>query len=84
MEDGASGGGSYSYRHMYVDQARAVAAWRSATDWDAAKWIREEQGDWLRRQVDFQIWTVYGDLRPAHVLTYDGVPIITVYRNPYR
>lgn len=35
-------------------------------------------------EVDHQIWTVYGTTRPAHVLTYDGVPIISVYENPRR
>lgn len=30
-------------------------------------------------EVDFQIWNEYGTTKPAHVLTYDGVPIITVY-----
>jgi len=33
-------------------------------------------------EVDHQIWTLYGSTRPAHVLTYDGVPIISVYENP--
>jgi hypothetical protein len=35
-------------------------------------------------EVDHQIWTVYGTTRPSYVLTYDGVPIISVYRNPRR
>jgi hypothetical protein len=35
-------------------------------------------------EVDHQIWTAYGTTRPAHVLTYDGVPIISVYENPAR
>jgi DNA gyrase inhibitor GyrI len=35
-------------------------------------------------EVDHQIWTVYGTTRPVHVLTYDGVPIISVYENPRR
>jgi hypothetical protein len=35
-------------------------------------------------EVDHQIWTVYGTTRPVHVLTYDGVPIISVYENPAR
>jgi len=34
--------------------------------------------------VDFQIWEVYGRVDPAFVLTYDGVPIISVYENPRR
>ena len=33
-------------------------------------------------EVDHQIWTTYGSVQPAHVLLYDGVPIISVYRNP--
>jgi 4-amino-4-deoxy-L-arabinose transferase-like glycosyltransferase len=33
-------------------------------------------------EVDYQIWTAYQSPSPAHVLTYDGVPIVSVYRNP--
>jgi 4-amino-4-deoxy-L-arabinose transferase-like glycosyltransferase len=33
-------------------------------------------------EVDHQIWTLYGTTRPVHVLTYDGVPLISVYANP--
>jgi hypothetical protein len=33
-------------------------------------------------EVDHQIWTTYGTVQPAHVLLYDGVPIISVYKNP--
>jgi hypothetical protein len=33
-------------------------------------------------EVDTQIWTLYGTTQPVHVLTYDGVPIISVYENP--
>jgi len=32
--------------------------------------------------VDVQIWSTYGSVQPAYVLTYDGVPIISVYENP--
>ena len=35
-------------------------------------------------EVDFQAWQVFGTVQPAHVLTYDGVPIITVYEHPRR
>ena len=35
-------------------------------------------------EVDFQAWVAFGRLQPAYVLTYDGVPIITVYENPRR
>lgn len=32
--------------------------------------------------MDFQIWTTYGTVQPVAVLSYDGVPILSVYRNP--
>lgn len=35
-------------------------------------------------EVDHQIWAVYRTSQPAHVLHYDGVPIISVYENPAR
>jgi len=35
-------------------------------------------------EVDYQIWVAYGAATPVHVLTYDGVPIVTVYENPAR
>ena len=30
-------------------------------------------------EVDFQAWVAFGSVAPVHVLTYDGVPIISVY-----
>jgi hypothetical protein len=33
-------------------------------------------------EVDHQIWTTWGTTRPDYVLSYDGVPIVSVYRNP--
>lgn len=35
-------------------------------------------------EVDYQIWTAYEHPHPATVLTYDGVPIVSVYANPRR
>ena len=35
-------------------------------------------------EVDYQIWTAYQSPATAHVLTYDGVPIVSVYRAPRR
>lgn len=35
-------------------------------------------------EVDYQIWMAYGRVDPVYVLTYDGVPIISVYENPRR
>jgi len=33
-------------------------------------------------EVDYQIWNTYGSVRPVYVLLYDGVPLISVYKNP--
>ncbi|MDH5673203.1 MAG: glycosyltransferase family 39 protein [Myxococcales bacterium] len=33
-------------------------------------------------EVDYQIWTSFGSSQPLKVLSYDGVPIISVYANP--
>jgi hypothetical protein len=30
-------------------------------------------------EVDYQIWTAYQSPATAEVLTYDGVPIVSVY-----
>jgi 4-amino-4-deoxy-L-arabinose transferase-like glycosyltransferase len=35
-------------------------------------------------EVEYQIWAAYGRVDPVYVLTYDGVPIISVYENPHR
>jgi hypothetical protein len=59
VEDGATAGGTYGYMHEFNDLSSMVAAWRSATDWDAAQWIKEHQGNWLERQMLFQMWTTY-------------------------
>ncbi|HOX07384.1 MAG TPA: hypothetical protein PK280_13360 [Planctomycetota bacterium] len=67
-EDGASGGGSYALHHEYTDLANLVACWRSATDWDAAKWIKDSQGDWLQRGLLWQIWMTY----PSGQFVKDG------------
>ncbi len=32
-------------------------------------------------EVDFQAWMAFDDVQPVHVLTYDGVPLISVYEN---
>lgn len=31
---------------------------------------------------DYLIWTRYGTVQPVHVLTFQGVPIVSVYRRP--
>ncbi len=33
-------------------------------------------------EVDYQIWEAFGRVDPVYVLTYDGVPIVSVYENP--
>lgn len=35
-------------------------------------------------EVDFQAWQAFGSVQPVHVLTYDGVPIVTIYEHPRR
>jgi len=35
-------------------------------------------------EVDYQIWEIYGSAAPVYVLSYDGVPIVSVYENPRR
>jgi hypothetical protein len=59
MEDGATGGSSYGIVHEFQANANTAAAWRSGTDWDAARWIKEKQGNWLERQMLYQIWATY-------------------------
>ncbi len=58
-EDGATGGGTYAHTYQFIDCANTIALWRSATDWDAAEWIKTDQGNWLERQMLYQIWTTY-------------------------
>jgi hypothetical protein len=33
-------------------------------------------------EVDFQAWQAFGSVQPVHVLTYDGVPIVSIYEHP--
>ncbi len=35
-------------------------------------------------KYEYMIWDVYKTVRPAQVLTYDGVPLVTVYRRAER
>ncbi|MFW6157790.1 MAG: hypothetical protein ACOC8E_00360 [Planctomycetota bacterium] len=58
-EDGATGGATYGLVHQFIDLANIAMMWRSATDWDAAAWIKQNQGNWLERQMLFQIYATY-------------------------
>jgi len=93
-EDGATGGGTYGTVHQFIDCANAAAMWRSATDWDAAKWIKEHQNNWLERQMLFQIWFTYpngwfwkegdiwtGNHRDKHEHGIQVVAVSNMYRN---
>jgi len=95
-EDGATGGATYGYVHEFGACAQAVAAWRSATDWDAAKWIKESQGNWLERQMLWQIWAVYpngwfwkegdvwdGSHRDRNEFTVSPLAVSDMYKNGY-
>jgi hypothetical protein len=33
-------------------------------------------------EVDYSIWTAFGDPSPAYVVAHDGVPIVSIYRRP--
>lgn len=35
-------------------------------------------------EVDYQAWVAFGSVAPAYVLTQDGVPIVTIYKNNAR
>ena len=35
-------------------------------------------------EVDFQAWQAFGSVQPVHVLSYDGVPIVSIYEHPRR
>jgi 4-amino-4-deoxy-L-arabinose transferase-like glycosyltransferase len=59
---------------------RNIRAARSMGEADFALVHHEEHF----AEVDYQAWVAYGTSRPVHVLSYDGVPIISVYENPAR
>ena len=97
MEDGATGGANYGYIHQFGALAEETAAWRSATDWDAARWIKEKQSNWLERQMLWQIWATYptgwfwkeGDVwngsgtKDKHEYTLPILAISDMYKNGY-
>lgn len=60
-EDGGAGGATYSLHHAFTDNANLVAAIGSATDFNAAESIAKTQGDWLRKQMYFQMYFTYPD-----------------------
>jgi hypothetical protein len=35
-------------------------------------------------EVDFQAWESFRSVQPVNVLTYDGVPIVSIYEHPRR
>ncbi len=59
FEDGATAGGTYGTYHVFTDLANMVAAFEAGTDTNVAEFIREKQGDWLQRQLLWQIWATY-------------------------
>jgi len=56
-EDGASAGGTYSIHHAFPALARAAVAFESATDAGLLTFVKEKQGNWLERQLLWQIWS---------------------------
>jgi hypothetical protein len=96
IEDGATGGATYGYVHVFNALAHAAAAWRAGTDWDAAHWIREQQGNWLERQMLWQIWATYpngwfwkeGDVwssshRDRNEMALNILAVSDMYKNGY-
>jgi len=79
VEDGATGGATYGLFHEFTDLGHVAAMWRSATDWDAARWIKEKQGNWLERQMLYQIWITY----PNGFILKDGDVWGGNYRDRY-
>jgi hypothetical protein len=58
-EEGGTAGGTYSMYHAFPDLARAVIAFESATDAGVLKHIQEKQGNWIEKQLLWQVWTTY-------------------------
>ena len=56
---------------------------RAAWDLGSADYALVHHEDHFN-EVDHQIWASWGRPAPVYVLTYDGVPIVSVYRNPHR
>ena len=67
-EDGATAGGTYSIHHAFPALARAAIAFESATDADLLKLVKETQGNWLERQLLWQIW----ETRPNGYFVKEG------------
>ncbi|MBI5512173.1 MAG: glycosyltransferase family 39 protein [Deltaproteobacteria bacterium] len=74
-------------------------AWESWTMLQRDRWLRQDlRGEWQpaasdysmvhhelhMNEVDYQLWTAYQSASTVHVLTYDGVPIVSVYARPRR
>ena len=56
---------------------------RAAYDMGSADYAIVHHEDHFN-EVDYQIWMSWGRPAPVHVVTYDGVPIVSVYENPHR
>lgn len=60
-QDGGTAGSCYGLHHMFTDCANLGAAIQYGTDWDVATFTKEERGDWLQKQLYFQIHCTYPD-----------------------
>jgi HEAT repeat protein len=60
-QDGAVAGCTYGLHHLMTDTANLAAAIQSATDLDVAGHIRDKRGDWLQKQLYFQMHFTYPD-----------------------
>jgi hypothetical protein len=71
----------YSAFQMLIRDGHLPATFRAVPDIARADYALVHHEKHFA-EVDHQIWTTYRTVKPAHVLLYDGVPIISVYKNP--
>ena len=70
-----------SFEQLHVDgrlHGNVEQEWWNLAACDVAVVEHEQHMD----EVEHQIWMAFGTVTPAHVVTLDGVPLLTVYVNP--
>ena len=60
-QDGGTAGSCYGFHHMFTDNANLLAAITYGTDWNVAEFTQKERGDWLQKQLYFQMHCTYPD-----------------------
>jgi hypothetical protein len=69
-----------SFRTLQLDRRlnKTLRPWWSVSGSKFALYHHEQH----MSRVEHMIWVDYGTTRPAHVGTFDGVPVVWVYRRP--